>query len=168
MHLSYFSNFVLLGSFLGIGLGFLISRKRWSVLPFTPVILALLVIFVLLDPVTVRPGRQRGHLLHLAEHPAVRRPGWCCRSIFVLVAAVLAGPAEVVGRCFAQLAPADRLPLGPGRLADRHRHRSPCCRSSARPSVVWGIVVTICLVMLIDGWPRFLGAVAGAGDDRRR
>ena len=33
VHLSYFSNFVLLGSFLGIGLGFLIARKRWSVLP---------------------------------------------------------------------------------------------------------------------------------------
>ena len=28
VHLSYFSNFVLLGSFLGIGLGFLISRAR--------------------------------------------------------------------------------------------------------------------------------------------
>ena len=27
VHLSYFSNFVLLGSFLGIGVGFLISRK---------------------------------------------------------------------------------------------------------------------------------------------
>ena len=27
VHLSYFSNFVLLGSFLGIGTGFLISRK---------------------------------------------------------------------------------------------------------------------------------------------
>jgi uncharacterized membrane protein len=30
VHLSYFSNFVLLGSFLGIGVGFLISRKTWS------------------------------------------------------------------------------------------------------------------------------------------
>ena len=33
IHLSYFTNFVLLGSFLGIGLGFLISRKSWSILP---------------------------------------------------------------------------------------------------------------------------------------
>ena len=38
VHLSYFTNFVLLGSFLGIGLGFLLARKdrrrgpttRWS------------------------------------------------------------------------------------------------------------------------------------------
>jgi len=39
VHLSYFSNFVLLGSFLGIGLGFLIARKSWSVLPAAPIIL---------------------------------------------------------------------------------------------------------------------------------
>ena len=33
VHLSYFSNFVLLGSFLGIGAGFLVSRKSWSIWP---------------------------------------------------------------------------------------------------------------------------------------
>ena len=32
VHLSYFTNFVLLGSFLGIGLGFLIAGERWSIL----------------------------------------------------------------------------------------------------------------------------------------
>src|SRR6188768_1030949 len=52
VHLSYFSNFVLLGSFLGIGLGFLIARHSWSILPAAPVILALLVIFTYLEPVT--------------------------------------------------------------------------------------------------------------------
>src|SRR5690349_8357589 len=53
VHLSYFSNFVLLGSFLGIGLGFLIARKRWSILPAAPVILAVLVIGTFLEPVTI-------------------------------------------------------------------------------------------------------------------
>src|SRR6476646_8478230 len=53
VHLSYFSNFVLLGSFLGIGLGFLISRKRWSVLPWTGPLLALLVIGTVLPTVTI-------------------------------------------------------------------------------------------------------------------
>src|SRR6476469_3476285 len=48
VHLSYFSNFVLLGSFLGIGLGFLISKRSWSVLPAAPIILAVLVIFTFL------------------------------------------------------------------------------------------------------------------------
>ncbi len=40
VHLSYFSNFVLLGSFLGIGLGFLVSRKPWSVVPVAMPLLA--------------------------------------------------------------------------------------------------------------------------------
>ena len=40
VHLSYFSNFVLLGSFLGVGLGFLISRKPWSVVPVAMPLLA--------------------------------------------------------------------------------------------------------------------------------
>jgi len=40
VHLSYFSNFVLLGSFLGIGAGFLISRKSWSIWPTSMPLLA--------------------------------------------------------------------------------------------------------------------------------
>src|SRR4249920_3807559 len=59
VHLSFFSNFVLLGSFLGIGLGFLIAKHSWSILPAAPVILALLVIFTYLEPVTIdRAGDQ--------------------------------------------------------------------------------------------------------------
>src|SRR3954470_3340905 len=59
VHLSYFSNFVLLGSFLGIGLGFLIAKRSFSVLPAAPVILAVLVIFTFLAPVTIdRAGDQ--------------------------------------------------------------------------------------------------------------
>ena len=59
VHLGYFSNFVLLGSFLGIGLGFLIARRTWSVLPYVPVILAVLVVAIYLAPVTIdRAGDQ--------------------------------------------------------------------------------------------------------------
>jgi len=49
VHLSYFSNFVLLGSFLGIGAGFLISRKSWSIWPVSLPLLAVLVVGVLKD-----------------------------------------------------------------------------------------------------------------------
>jgi hypothetical protein len=55
IHLSYFSNFILLGSFLGIGLGFLIpaGRGRW-VKRWAPVPLAVLVVLVRVFPVQVR------------------------------------------------------------------------------------------------------------------
>src|SRR3954467_4504422 len=52
-HLSYFSNFVLLGSFLGIGLGFLIAGRSWSVVRISPVLLAFLTAFVATFPVTI-------------------------------------------------------------------------------------------------------------------
>ena len=40
LYLSYFSNFVLLGSFLGIGIGFLRARARVNLFPYAPVALA--------------------------------------------------------------------------------------------------------------------------------
>src|ERR1700737_4638681 len=57
--LSYFSNFVLLGSFLGIGIGFLRARARVNLFPWSPVALALLILFVRAFPVQViRSGHQ--------------------------------------------------------------------------------------------------------------
>src|SRR5438309_11105736 len=53
LYLSYFSNFVLLGSFLGIGVGFLRARSRKNLFPFAPVLLAALVAFVLAFPVEI-------------------------------------------------------------------------------------------------------------------
>ncbi len=53
VHLSYFSNFVLLGSFLGIGVGFLISRKSWSIWPTSLPLLTLLVMGVMVGVVVV-------------------------------------------------------------------------------------------------------------------
>src|SRR5436190_17545947 len=58
IYLSYFSNFVLLGSFFGIGLGFLRgARSNWF--RWTPLALLALVLFVRLLPVQIdRSGTQ--------------------------------------------------------------------------------------------------------------
>src|ERR1700744_882771 len=57
VHLSYFSNFVLMGSFLGIGLGFLRSaapgRAATGLPLYSPVVLLGLVAFVSAYPVTI-------------------------------------------------------------------------------------------------------------------
>ncbi len=54
LYLSYFSNIVLLGSFLGIGLGFLWShRSEHSLLRYTPLVFGLLVLVVHNVPVNV-------------------------------------------------------------------------------------------------------------------
>ena len=55
VYLAYFSNLVLLGSFLGIGLGFLwAGRGGRPLFPFAPLVLAGLVAFIRFFPIDIR------------------------------------------------------------------------------------------------------------------
>ncbi|HET8591469.1 MAG TPA: spermidine synthase [Nakamurella sp.] len=161
VHLSYFSNFVLLGSFLGIGLGFLISRRRWSILPVTPVILVALVVAVTVWPVTI--NRAGDKIIYFTSLDTSGPPAWLVLPlIFIAVAAVLAGPAEVVGRCFALLRPltAYRYDLIGSLIGIVSFSVLSFLRA---PSVVWGVLVAGAFIALIGGWRRILPALAGAG-----
>ncbi|MEV4570111.1 spermidine synthase [Nonomuraea sp. NPDC049419] len=102
VHLSYFTNFVLLGSFLGIGLGFLrVGRSRRQPY-YSPVVLALLVIVVLAFPVTV--DRNTEGVLYWTSLSTSGPPAWAILPvIFCAAAVILMGPAELVGRCFPEL-----------------------------------------------------------------
>jgi SAM-dependent methyltransferase len=159
VHLSYFTNFVLLGSFLGIGLGFLIARKSWSVLPWTPVLLALLVVVVRTFPVSI--DRGGADVIFFTALDTTGPPAWLVLPIiFVLTAAVLAGPAEVVGRCFADLPPltAYRWDLI-GSLAGIALFT--LLSFLWAPSLVWGFLVAVALVVLVRGRARYLAVAAG-------
>ena len=160
VHLSYFSNFVLLGSFLGIGLGFLISRKRWSVLPWTGPLLAVLVVVTLTFPVSIQ--RQGSDVIYFTALKVSGPPAWIALPVvFVLVAATLAGPAETVGRCFGELPPltAYRYDL----LGSLIGIGSFTLLSLFwAPSVVWGALAGLALLVLNRGWWRRLIAVASA------
>ncbi|MDF1834143.1 MAG: spermidine synthase [Alteraurantiacibacter sp. bin_em_oilr2.035] len=102
IHLSYFSNFVLLGSFLGIGAGFLISRKSWSIWPWSLPLLTLLTIGVIRYPMSIQ--REGEDIIYFTALEMAGPPAWLALPlIFCLVAIILAGPAELVGRCFAKL-----------------------------------------------------------------
>jgi hypothetical protein len=104
VHLSYFSNFVLLGSFLGIGLGFLLARRSGSVLPLSVCALGLLVAVVHVAPVQLdQSGSQLIYFTSL--HPS-GPPVWLALPVvFVAVAAIMVGPGQAVGRCFLTLEP---------------------------------------------------------------
>ena len=106
VHLSYFSNFVLLGSFLGIGLGFLrAAGPGHSDRPmplYSPVVLLGLLGFISAYPVTV--NRASSQLIFFTSLSTSGPPIWLTLpGIFLAVAAVLAGPGEIVGACFRQL-----------------------------------------------------------------
>ena len=158
VHLSYFSNFVLLGSFLGIGAGFLISRRNWSVLALSPVLLALVVVAVWAFPVTL--NREGGEIIYFTSLNTSGPPAWLVLPlVFVLVAAVLAGPAEAVGRSF-------------GLLENLIAYRWDLIGSLTgislftllsylqAPSVAWGILVSLGYVVLLAGWRRIVAAAA--------
>jgi SAM-dependent methyltransferase len=159
VHLSYFTNFVLLGSFLGIGLGFLVSRKDWSVLRWTPVLLAVLVVVVSLFPVSI--DRSGADLIFFTGLHTTGPPAWLILPlIFLLVAGILSGPAEVVGRCFGELMPltAYRWDLV-GSLAGISLFTVLSLLWA--PSVVWGVVVAVAFTVLVTGRARWLAVAAG-------
>jgi hypothetical protein len=148
VHLSYFSNFVLLGSFLGIGAGFLISRKSWSVVPLSLPLLAILAVAVMTFPVSIE--RAGADMIYFTALSLKGPPAWVSLPVlFVLVAAILAGPAEMVGRCFAKLDPLtayryDLLGSLSGIVA------FSLLSFLWAPSVVWGLIVAAVYVALAD------------------
>jgi tRNA1(Val) A37 N6-methylase TrmN6 len=106
VHLAYFSNFVLLGSFLGIGLGFLRAaapNRPPRPMPLYSLIALLgLIGFVSAYPVTV--DRAGSSLIFFSSGSLTGPPSWLMLpAVFLAVAVVLMGPGEIVGSCFSEL-----------------------------------------------------------------
>ncbi|MGP4099326.1 MULTISPECIES: spermidine synthase [unclassified Nonomuraea] len=154
VHLSYFTNFVLLGSFLGIGLGFLrVGRSRRQPY-YSPVVLAVLVIVVLTFPVTV--DRNTEGVLYWTSLSTSGPPAWAILPvIFCAAAVVLMGPAELVGRCFPELPrlEAYRYDLI-GSLTGIAAFTALSFLSA--PPVFWGLIGAICYGLLLVPRPRAL------------
>ncbi len=102
VYLSYFTNFVLLGSFLGIGIGFLRAERGRALFAAAPVVLAALVVFVRVFRVEVdRTGSQ---LLYFGDFTTSGLPIWLTLPVvFVVTAAVMALVADEVARGFGDL-----------------------------------------------------------------
>ncbi|MEV0347891.1 spermidine synthase [Nonomuraea sp. NPDC050680] len=159
VHLSYFTNFVLLGSFLGIGLGFLrVGRARRQPY-YSPVILFGLVFLVLTFPVTV--DRNTEGVLYWTSLQTTGPPAWLILPvIFCAAALVLMGPAELVGRCFPELPrlEAYRYDLI-GSLSGIALFTALSFLSA--PPVFWGLIAAAAYGVLLVPRPRiiYLGLV---------
>jgi spermidine synthase len=98
------TNFVLLASFLGMGIGFLNARTRRDYLRWTPVVLLVLVTFVLTFPVILatqagpNPYRGLGNLTALPRAVSLS-------ITFMLVAGVMTGLGQGVARIFTRFRP---------------------------------------------------------------
>ncbi|MFI6828261.1 spermidine synthase [Kribbella sp. NPDC050241] len=153
VHLSYFSNFVLLGSFLGIGIGILRSGRAKRLPYYSPVMLGLLVLVIAWKPVTVDRGTSSS-VIYFTSLNTTGPPVWVILPIiFVAAAVVLAGPAELVGRCFAEL---------PRLTAYRYDLIGSLVGIAAftglsflgAPPIWWGAIVTVMFAALMIPRPR--------------
>jgi hypothetical protein len=148
VHLSYFSNFVLLGSFLGIGIGVLRSGRAKRLPYYSPIMLGLLVLVIAWKPVTVDRGSSSS-VIYFTSLNTTGPPVWVILPIiFVAAAVVLAGPAELVGRCFAELPrlTAYRFDLV-GSLVGIVSFTALSFLGA--PPIWWGLVVTIVFAVLM-------------------
>jgi hypothetical protein len=98
------TNFVLLASFLGIGIGFLNARSRRDYLRWTPVALLLLVGFVLAFPVILQTLTGPHPFRGLNGTAALPQPV-SLGLVFVLVVAVMAGLGQGTARLFVRFRP---------------------------------------------------------------
>ncbi|MFY9933504.1 MAG: spermidine synthase [Streptosporangiaceae bacterium] len=163
IYLSYFSNFVLLGSFLGIGIGFLRARSRVNLFPWAPVALALLILFVRVFPVeVVRTGSQLLFFGYGSFH-ASGPPTWVTLPVvFLAVAAVMATIGEGVARTFVQFRPLDAYRLDIAGSITGIAAFSLLSFLDAKP-VVWALIVAVVMLLLFGrraGLLQVIGVVA--------
>jgi SAM-dependent methyltransferase len=149
LYLSYFSNFVLLASFLGLGAGFLRARAKHDLFPLAPILLATLVLFVLLFPVEIeRSGEELIYFGALQQsHRAL--PIWAALpAIFVAVAAVMMTVGQGVARAFVQFEPlqAYRTDIT-GSLAGIAAFS--LLSFAGAPPLAWGLVTAITFGLLL-------------------
>ena len=114
LYLVHLTNFVLLASFLGIGLGFLRGTRGRDLFPLAPALLALLVAFVLTFSVRTGTTGSGGWAL-VGTFGTAPLPRWLSLTvIFLLTVAALGTVAQEVARTFALFEPLDayRLDIG--------------------------------------------------------
>src|ERR1700724_748513 len=149
LYLSYFSNFILLASFLGSGLGFLRANDRRDLFRFAPIGLAALVAFVRLFPVEIdRSGTELIFFGALGTQSGL--PPWLTLPVLFRGGAggmILIG--EGVARTFRQFPPLDAYRLDIlGSLAGIIAFS--VLSFLGAPPLAWGAVVAVTLLMLVD------------------
>jgi SAM-dependent methyltransferase len=154
VYLSYFSNFVLLGSFLGIGVGFLRARSRLRLFPAAPVALGLFVAFV--NHFHVEIDRSGNQLIYFGATTRTGLPIWATLPVvFICTAAIMALIAEETARAFARFEPlaAYRIDIVGSILGIASFSLLSLFQL---PPLAWGAVVTVLFGVLL---PRRLVAL---------
>ena len=154
------TNFVLLASFLGIGLGFLNAKSNRDFVRWAPLAMVLLVAFVLAFPVILATLAGPHPYQGLFGTQALPRPV-SLAVIFVLSTAVMAGFGQAVARLFVTFEPlkAYRLDIFGSILGTAV---FTLLAFLELPPVAWGVIAAGGLVLLLGRsarWWQYAAAV---------
>jgi hypothetical protein len=154
------TNFVLLASFLGIGIGFLNARSQRDYLRWTPLVLLVLVGFVLTFPVILQNLNGNSPFQGLGGMPALPK-SLSLALVFLLSAAVMTGIGQGVARMFTRFQPlrAYRLDIA-GSIAGIVVFSALSFLN--QPPLTWGIIAAAGLIYLLFPKARWW-QIAAAG-----
>lgn len=153
LYLSYFSNFILLASFLGIGLGFLRADARHELFRFAPLALAVLIAFVRIFPVQIdRSGTELIFFGALGTQSGL--PPWLTLPVLFLgVAVIMMLIGEGVARTFRRFQPLEAYRLDIlGSIAGIVAFS--ILSFLGAPPLAWGLLVAIALALLVEPTTR--------------
>jgi SAM-dependent methyltransferase len=145
VYLSYFANFILLGSFLGIGIGFLRAHKRPDLFRFAPVVLALFLGLVIGFPATI--DRTGGDLVYFGVQTR-GLPVWLMLPfVFIATALTMTTIAHGVATRFARFPALEAYRLDIlGSIAGIVTF-SGLALAGLNP-IAWGVVIALLFVIL--------------------
>jgi SAM-dependent methyltransferase len=145
VYLSYFANFILLGSFLGIGIGFLRAHKKPDLFRFAPVVLALFLGLVIGFPATI--DRTGGDLVYFGVQTH-GLPVWVMLPfVFIATALTMATVAHGVATRFARFAALEAYRLDIlGSIAGIVTF-SALALAGLNP-IAWGLVIAALFIVL--------------------
>jgi SAM-dependent methyltransferase len=162
IHLSFFSNFVLLGSFLGIGLGFLIAGRSFDLFRWSPIVLVAFLAFVVVVPAQI--GGTGSDFVFFNALETKGLPIWVVLPIvFVSVALAMCAIAQGVGRLFARFEPLTAYRLDILGSLSGIVVFAAMSLLGATP-LVWGVVIALAYVpLLVPQGLRMLDVIALLG-----
>ena len=158
VHLSYFSNLILLASFLGIGLGFLRSRRDRDMGRYVPIGLLILVAFIMLFPATIEASST--DLIYFTEVRPSGFPAWVTLPlVFIVIAITMTGFGEITGRAFREFTAlnAYRWDIIGSILGTLAFTLIAFLRA---PSWIWPVVTLVALVLLYGPLLPWLSRIA--------
>ena len=163
VHLSYFSNLILLASFLGIGLGFLRARKPRDLGRYAPVAVLVLIAFIFFFPARIEGSSSE--LIFFTEVKPTGRPTWVTLPlVFRVVAFAMTLLGEITGRAFLEFTALDAYRWDiVGSLSGTLLFTLVAFLRS--PSWIWPTVMLVALVLLygkalpIVSWLAAIGII---------